>query len=154
MAARSAGILLFRKHDIQLQVLLVHPGGPFWAKKDDGAWQIPKGGYEEGEQPFEAALRELEEEIGLSLEDPELIDLGDLKQKGGKLVQVWATEQDFDIRTLRSQTFPQEWPPRSGRMAEFPEVDRAAWFSIQTAKRKILSSQSPFLDRLLQMLET
>ena len=134
-----------------LQVLLVHPGGPFWAKKDEGAWSIPKGELDEGEESRACALRELEEEIGSSLGlDPEqLTELGEVRLKSGKRVQGWAAEGDFDPSTLRSNTFAMEWPPRSGKEREFPEVDRAEWFAPEQARLKINSAQAAFLDRLL-----
>jgi predicted NUDIX family NTP pyrophosphohydrolase len=131
-------------------VLLVHPGGPFWAKRDLGAWSIPKGEYEEGEDPRACALRELEEELGADLGlDPErLIDLGSIRQKGGKTVAGWAAEADFDPAQLRSNTFSIEWPPRSGVQREFPEVDRAEWFGPGGAREKINPAQVAFLERL------
>jgi predicted NUDIX family NTP pyrophosphohydrolase len=132
-------------------VLLVHPGGPFWAKKDLGAWSIPKGEYEEGEDARACALRELGEELGadLGLEPERLIELGDVRQKGGKAVECWAAEADFDPARLSSNTFRLEWPPRSGAEREFPEVDRAEWFGPDEAKRKINPAQGEFIDRLL-----
>lgn len=150
MAAVSAGILLFRWADEALEVLLVHPGGPYWAKKDLGAWSIPKGLVEEGEEPLECALRELEEELGLPLAfaPDELAELGSVRQKAGKVVHCWAAEGDFDPATLRSNTFSLEWPPRSGSEREFPEVDRAEWFGLEEARRKIIPAQADFLDRL------
>jgi predicted NUDIX family NTP pyrophosphohydrolase len=150
VAAVSAGILLFRWADEALEVLLVHPGGPYWAKKDLGAWSIPKGLVEEGEEPLECALRELEEELGLPLAfaPDELAELGSVRQKAGKVVHCWAAEGDFDPATLRSNTFSLEWPPRSGSEREFPEVDRAEWFGLEEARRKIIPAQADFLDRL------
>lgn len=151
MAATSAGILLFRRTADAIEVLLVHPGGPFWAKKDLGAWSIPKGEYAEGEDPRACALRELGEELGTppELGADELIDLGSVRQKSGKVVRGWAAEADFDPATLRSNTFTIEWPPRSGVQREFPEVDRAQWFDLDEAGRKINSAQAEFLSRLL-----
>jgi predicted NUDIX family NTP pyrophosphohydrolase len=151
VAKTSAGILLYRGEGDSLEVLLVHPGGPFWAKKDEGAWSIPKGELDEGEEPRICALRELEEEIGSSLDlRPEgLIELGEVRLKSGKRVQGWAAEGDFDPATLRSNTFAIEWPPRSGKEREFPEVDRAEWFAPEQARLKINPAQAAFLDRLL-----
>lgn len=148
--SRSAGILLFRLEDGRPKVLLVHPGGPYWAKKDLGAWSIPKGEYEEGEDPRECALRELEEELGSlpAIDAEALVDLGEVRQKGGKAVRAWAVEADFDPTALRSNTFAMEWPPRSGRRQEFPEVDRAEWFAPADALRKINPAQAAFVDRL------
>jgi predicted NUDIX family NTP pyrophosphohydrolase len=142
---RSAGILLHRGGE----VLLVHPGGPFWAKKDAGAWSIPKGEYEEGDDPRECALREFEEELGTALPaDTELTELGTVRQSGGKLVTAFAAEGDLDPAGITSNTFTMEWPPRSGRMQEFPEVDRAAWFTREQASEKINPAQAEFLVRL------
>jgi len=150
VAAISAGILLFRRNGEAIEVLLVHPGGPFWAKKDLGAWSIPKGLVEAEEEPLPCALRELEEELGSSFAFPAeaLIELGSVRQKAGKLVHCWAAEGDFDPATLRSNTFSIEWPPRSGSEREFPEVDRAEWFGLEEARRKIIPAQGDFLDRL------
>lgn len=150
MAATSAGILLFRHAGEAVEVLLVHPGGPFWAKKDLGAWSVPKGEVEAGEEPRECALRELEEELGspFAFGADELIELGTVRQKAGKLVHCWAAEGDFDPATLHSNTFAMEWPPRSGVEREFPEVDRAEWFGPEEARRKIIPAQADFLDRL------
>lgn len=150
MAAISAGILLFRHAGEALEVLLVHPGGPFWAKKDLGAWSIPKGLVEEDEEPLQCALRELEEELGspFAFAAEALIELGSVRQKAGKLVHCWAAEGDFDPATLRSNTFSMEWPPRSGSEREFPEVDRAEWFGLDDARAKIIPAQADFLDRL------
>jgi predicted NUDIX family NTP pyrophosphohydrolase len=152
MARRSAGILLHRAGvggDGSREVLLVHPGGPFWAKRDDGAWSIPKGEYEDGEEPLSAALREFEEEIGSALEHVgELIELGDVRQRNRKVVTAWAAEGDVDAAAVRSNTFEMEWPPRSGRTQEFPEIDRAEWFSLARAREKLIEAQVAFLDRL------
>jgi predicted NUDIX family NTP pyrophosphohydrolase len=150
VAATSAGILLFRHAGKALEVLLVHPGGPFWTKKDLGAWSIPKGGVEEGEELRNCALRELEEELGaqFSFAVEDLIGLESVRQKGGKVVHCWAVEADFDPATLDSNTFTMEWPPRSGQEREFPEVDRAEWFGLAEAREKIISAQAEFLDRL------
>jgi predicted NUDIX family NTP pyrophosphohydrolase len=151
---RSAGILLFRRGAEEPQFLLVHPGGPFWAKKDLGAWSIPKGEYDEGEAAQACALRELEEELGClpAISTQALIDLGEVLQKGGKRVCAWAAEGDFDPSALRSNTFTMQWPPRSGREREFPEVDRAEWFSPAQAKEKLIAAQAVFIDRLLERL--
>lgn len=153
---RSAGILLFRRHGgDKVEFLLAHPGGPFWAKKDEGAWSIPKGQIEEAEEPRACAIRELEEELGPAPElDPEqLIELGSIRQRAGKTVEAWAAEAEFDPASLDSNTFTMEWPPRSGREAEFPEVDRAEWFAPEAARAKILPAQAELLDRLLEKLE-
>jgi predicted NUDIX family NTP pyrophosphohydrolase len=132
-------------------VLLVHPGGPFWAKKDDGAWSIPKGEFTDGEEPLAAARREFAEELGIAPVG-ELMPLDFVKQTGGKLVFAWALRGDFDVIALQSNTFSMEWPPKSGKQREFPEVDKAAWFPIAAARAKILKGQEPFLDRLLALL--
>jgi predicted NUDIX family NTP pyrophosphohydrolase len=129
-------------------VLLVHPGGPFWARRDAGAWSIPKGEYEEGEDARTCALREFEEETGTALPPGELVELGSVRQKGGKTVRAWAAEGDLDADSVRSNTFTMEWPPRSGRTAEFPEIDRAAWFDIETAREKLISAQAELLNPL------
>lgn len=150
----SAGILLFRRREGGPEVLLVHPGGPYWAKRDRGAWSIPKGEIEEGEEPRRCALRELAEELGPAPElTPErLLALGSVRQRAGKVVEAWAAEADFDPARLRSVGFAMEWPPRSGSEREFPEVDRAEWFGEAEARRRILPGQLPFLDRLLERL--
>lgn len=142
----SAGLLLFR-HRGTLQVLLAHPGGPYWRKKDDGAWTIPKGEINDNEDPYGAAVREFTEETGF-LPQGEPLSLGSLRQAGGKLVHAWAVQGDFDPRTLVSNSFSMEWPPRSGEMGVFPEIDRADWFDLPEARRKILKSQLVFLQRL------
>jgi predicted NUDIX family NTP pyrophosphohydrolase len=151
VAKTSAGILLYRGEGDSLEVLLVHPGGPFWAKKDEGAWSIPKGELDDGEEPRACALRELEEEIGssLGLVPEQLNELGEVRLKSGKRVQGWAAEGDFDPSTLRSNSFAMEWPPRSGKEREFPEVDRAEWFAPEQARPKINPAQAAFIDRLL-----
>src|SRR5579859_6940462 len=148
MSKKSAGLLLFRRTAAGLEVLLAHPGGPFWAKKDDGSWSIPKGELAEGEDPLAAAKREFEEEMGVSPAG-DFMPLESLKQPGGKVVYAWALHSDFDTSRLKSNTFSMEWPPRSGRRQEFPEVDKAAWFGVEAARVKILKGQAPFLDRLL-----
>jgi len=155
VAKRSAGVLLFRRGADGIRVLLVHPGGPYWARKDDGAWSIPKGELDAEEESRACALRELGEELGPSAPqvDPEqLIDLGTVRQKGGKVVQAWAAEADFDPARLDSNVFAMEWPPRSGSEREFPEVDRAEWFMPAAAREKILAAQSELIDRLLERL--
>jgi len=151
MPKRSAGLLLFRRHADSLQVFLVHPGGPFWAKKDLGAWSIPKGEYADSEEPLDAAQREFEEETGFPA-PANTTPLGELKQAGGKIVTAWAAEGDCDPSTLVSNLCEIEWPPRSGRKIEIPEVDRAAWFAIVEARERIFQSQLPFLERLEQQL--
>ena len=149
MARRSAGILLHRLGPEGREVLLVHPGGPFWAKRDDGAWSIPKGEYDEGEEPLAAALREFEEEIGSALDaGGELIELGDVRQKNRKVVTAWAAEGDVDAGAVQSNTFEMEWPPRSGRRQAFPEIDRAEWFPLARAREKLIEAQAAFVDRL------
>lgn len=138
---------MFRRASGRLEVLLAHPGGPFWRNKDEGAWTIPKGEINDGEDPAACAVRELREETGLALDCP-LIELSPIRQKGGKRVRAWAAEADFDPATLTSLTFEMEWPPRSGRREVFPEVDRAEWFDLETARHKINSAQVAFLDAL------
>ena len=150
MAKKSAGLLLFRRGGEGCEVLLVHPGGPFWAKKEDGAWSIPKGEFEDGEEPLSAARREFEEETG-ARPDGDFLPLTPLKQAGGKTVHAWAIQADFDPAALRSNTFSIEWPPRSGKHRDFPEVDRAAWFTLPEACRKILPGQAGFLDQLAEI---
>ncbi len=154
MAKRSAGILLYRVAHGAREVLLVHPGGPFWARKDAGVWSIPKGEHDDGEDPRACALREFEEETGTPLPPAELVELGSVKQKGGKTVNAWAAEGDLDAGSVRSNTFTMEWPPRSGRTAEFPEVDRAEWFGIEDAREKLVPAQTEFLDRLAERLRS
>ena len=148
MPQRSAGLLMFRRRRGITEVLLVHPGGPFWAKKDDGAWSIPKGLYEEGENPLSAAKREFEEETGQRPAGT-FIELGVFKQPSGKHVSAWAFQGEFDLAAFKSNTFAIEWPPRSGRLAEFPEADRAGWFALKEAFRKITKGQLPVLNRLV-----
>jgi predicted NUDIX family NTP pyrophosphohydrolase len=151
MPKRSAGILLYRQGGAAPELLLVHPGGPFWQKKDLGAWSIPKGEYSDTEDPLVAAKREFEEETG-ARPDGDFLALGELVQGGRKIVTAFALEGDFDPATLRSNTFELEWPPRSGRKASFPEVDRAQWFSPADARQKILKGQSEFITRLLKAI--
>jgi len=156
MAAKeSAGVLLFRDPAAP-EFLLAHPGGPFWARKDLGAWTIPKGEPDPGEEPQQCALRELGEELGPAaptLDPAELIELGSIRQKGGKVVRAWGAEADFDPAALDSNSFELEWPPRSGTRSEFPEVDRAEWFDPDEARRRILPAQAPLVDRLLEALD-
>jgi predicted NUDIX family NTP pyrophosphohydrolase len=153
VAKRSAGILLYRIADGGTpEVLLVHPGGPFFTRKDAGVWSIPKGEYDEDEDPQASARREFEEETGTALPPGELLDLGDVKQKGGKVVTAWAAEGELDADAVSSNTFTMEWPPRSGRTAEFPEIDRAGWFEIEVAREKLVAAQAEFLDRLVERL--
>ena len=151
MAKTSAGILLFRRRPAGVEVMLVHPGGPFWARKDARAWSIPKGLTNEGEEWLAAAKREFLEETGMAIEG-ECLDLGQYKQPGGKTIVAFAHEGDFDPASLTSNTFSMEWPPRSGRTAEFPEVDRAAWFSIDEAMEKATRGQRPIFAALLERL--
>jgi predicted NUDIX family NTP pyrophosphohydrolase len=152
MAKQSAGILLFRRRSDVLEVFLVHPGGPFWAKKDDGAWSIPKGEFMADEEPLDAARREFTEETGLTLDGP-FTELGEVKQSGGKRVLAWATEGDCDPAAIACNTCRVEWPPRSGRTIEFPEVDRAAWFESSIAAGKLNPAQSVLIQRLKTLLE-
>jgi predicted NUDIX family NTP pyrophosphohydrolase len=149
VARTSAGILLHRERDGAREVLLVHPGGPFWTRKDAGAWSIPKGEYEEGDDPRACALREFEEELGSALPaDAELTELGTVRQSGGKVITAYAAAGDLDASAIASNTFTIEWPPRSGRTQEFPEVDRAEWFPLDTAREKINAAQAELIDRL------
>jgi predicted NUDIX family NTP pyrophosphohydrolase len=149
---RSAGILLHRGHGNGLEVLLVHPGGPAWSKRDLGAWSIPKGEYAEDEDPLAAARREFEEELGSAAPEGEATALGEIRQRSGKRVLAWAIAGDLDAGGITSNTFPFEWPPRSGRMIEIPEVDRAEWFGLDAARGKINAGQVPLLDRLEELL--
>ena len=148
----SAGLLLYRLDDsdgLGIEVLLAHMGGPFWARKDDGAWSIPKGEYLPGDDALAAAKREFEEELGSPPPAVDYRELGTVSQPGGKLVTAWAAEADFDATAIVSNTFEMEWPRRSGRLTSFPEIDRAAWFPVGIARSKLLAGQRPFLDRLL-----
>jgi predicted NUDIX family NTP pyrophosphohydrolase len=149
---QSAGILLYRLTGGAPEVLLVHPGGPFWARKDAGAWSIPKGEYDDTEDPLVCALREFEEETGTALDPKEPAELGSIRQRSGKLVSAWAAEGDLDADSIRSNTFTMEWPPRSGTMAAFPEVDRAGWFGLDEAREKLNPAQAEFVDRLAERL--
>jgi predicted NUDIX family NTP pyrophosphohydrolase len=148
MSKRSAGLLLYRVRDEGLEVFLAHMGGPFWARKDEGAWTIVKGEYEEPEDPFAAARREFLEETGTHPPAGRTLDLGEVRQSSGKRVVAWAIEGDLDPASVRSNTFTVEWPPRSGLMREFPEIDRAEWFDTATARRKLIKAQVPFIDAL------
>jgi predicted NUDIX family NTP pyrophosphohydrolase len=152
VAATSAGIVLYRHRDGAVRVLLAHPGGPFWRGRDEGAWTIPKGLVEPGENPQATARREFEEEMG-AMPAGELRPLARIRQRGGKWVEAFALEGDFEVTALRSNSFALEWPPHSGRMAEFPEVDRAEWFAPDEARRKILASQEPLIDALVELLD-
>jgi predicted NUDIX family NTP pyrophosphohydrolase len=152
MTKLSAGILLYRGSPPVLELLLVHSGGPFWAKKDLGAWSIPKGEHATGEDPLTVARREFEEELGSPPPQGEFVDLGELKQPSRKIITVFALRGDFAPATLQSNRFDLEWPPKSGRLQSFPEVDRAQWFALAEARRKIQPGQEPFFDRLLEQL--
>lgn len=147
----SAGLLPFRQALGRLEVLLVHPGGPFWAKRDEGAWSIPKGEVEEDEDPLAAARRELEEETGFTVAG-DAIPLAPVRQPSGKLVHAWAMKKDVNPAGLRSSAFSMEWPPKSGQLQRFPEIDRAAWFTMEVARRKIVKGQADFLDQLERKL--
>src|SRR5438093_6722143 len=151
MAKTSAGLLMFRLRNGEPEVLLVHPGGPFWAKKDEEAWSIPKGEFPAGEEPLAAAQREFEEETGCRAQGP-FIPLAPITQRSGKVVHAWAVEGACDPAQLRSNMFSIEWPPKSGKQQQFPEIDRAAWLTPEVAKRKILKGQAPFVDQLQKVL--
>lgn len=150
---RSAGILMYRIEDGELRVLLVHPGGPLFTKKDAGWWSIPKGEYHDDEYAIVAAVRELREETGAVVDPADLIELGSVRQKSGKVVTAWGIEADFDVTTLVSNLFVLEWPPRSGVMREYPEIDRGEWFGAEAARMKINSAQAAFIDRLEAWLQ-
>lgn len=152
MPQRSAGFLLFRRTPSGPELLLVHPGGPFWAAKDNGAWSIPKGLYDAADDPLTAARREFEEETG-GMPPANAIELGSFRQPSGKIVTVWAGEGDFDLASFRSNTFSMEWPPRSGKRAEFPEADRAGWFAPAEALRKVTKGQAAIVRALLKKLD-
>ena len=155
MSKKSAGLLVYREtSDTGTEVLLIHPGGPFWRNKDEGAWSIPKGEFDDDEEALIAAKREFAEELGSAPPKGEYFSLGSIKQKNSKIVHAWAVNGDFDATQLTSNLFSCEWPPRSRRMQEFPEVDRAEWFTPDVAKRKILAAQSPLIDRLLELLQS
>ncbi len=151
MKKLSAGILVYRRKAGAVEILLVHPGGPFWARKDEGAWSIPKGEYVQGEPPLAAAKREFFEETGFSA-DGDFQELGSFRQPSGKLITAFAVEGDCDAAAVRSNTFSMEWPPRSGRTAEFPEIDRAAWFSLEQGATKIAKGQRAILERLISRI--
>ena len=152
MPKKSAGLLLYRQSGKSVEVFLVHPGGPFWIRKDDGAWSIPKGEFADGEDTLEAAKREFKEETGFDVEG-EFEAMLPIKQSGGKLVYAWAVQGDMDASAIRSNSFSMEWPPGSGQIQDFPEVDRGSWFDLNSAKRKILKSQLELLEQL-QALHT
>ncbi|AYK13890.1 MAG: NUDIX domain-containing protein [Methanosarcina flavescens] len=152
MSVYSYGILLFRFRNERLEVMLVHPGGPFWTKKDEGAWSIPKGLPEGHETPLDTAKREFKEETGFEV-DGEFIDLGELNQPSKKIVHVWALERDLDVTSVVSNTFKLEWPKNSGKIQEFPEVDKAGWFDIELARKKIRKGQIGFIDRLMSAID-
>jgi predicted NUDIX family NTP pyrophosphohydrolase len=151
MLKQSAGILLYRMTDKQLQVFLVHPGGPFFRKKDEGAWSIPKGEYVDGEEPLAAAQREFEEETGQTIRG-NFVKLQPVKQKSGKVVQAWAVEGDIDHDAIKSNLFEIEWPPKSGKRVSFPEIDRAGWFTINIAKQKVISGQLGLIEELEKLI--
>ena len=152
-ATRSAGVLLHRTGDDGgVEVLIGHMGGPFWARKDDAGWSIPKGEARDGEELFDVARREFAEELGSPVPATEFRELGELRVSSGKVLTVWAAEGDLDADTCVSNTFSLEWPPRSGRLQEFPEIDRAAWFPVDVARQKLVKGQVPFLDRLLDVV--
>jgi predicted NUDIX family NTP pyrophosphohydrolase len=154
MPKLSAGLLLYRMAQGTVEVLLVHPGGPYWAKRDDGSWSLPKGEYEVDEDPLEVAIREFREELGVDppgARSPAF--LGELRQRSGKRVSAWALQGDIDVGAVRSNTFTMEWPPRSGAAREFPEVDMAGWFDLEAARRKLTPGQVGFIDRLSDLLQ-
>lgn len=152
MKAHGAGLVVYRQTGGEPEVLLAHMGSPWWAKKDIGAWSIPKGLIEEGEDPLAAAKREFTEELGLNLPEGEVVELGDVEQHNNKIVTAWALEADLDVGTIKSNTFELEWPPRSGQIREFPEIDRAAWFSLPLAAQKCVRGQSELFERLANIL--
>jgi len=150
---RSAGLLLYRRPpEGGVEVLLAHPGGPIWAKRDEGVWSVPKGEFHEGEEAWAVARREFEEETGHPPPGGDPIELGEIRQKGGKLVEAWAMEGDLDPATAHSNTFPFQWPPRSGQWITIPEIDRVEWFTPDEARRRIKDTQIPFIDRLQEAL--
>lgn len=152
MPARSAGILVHRRREGRVEVLLVHPGGPFWARRDEGAWSIPKGEYESGEDPLDAARREFAEELGTAPPSGQVEELGEVRLKSGKRVRAWAVEGDLEASAAHSNTFELEWPPRSGRRIEVPEIDRAEWLGLEEARRKVNPAQVELLERLEERL--
>ncbi|MGH9858193.1 MAG: NUDIX domain-containing protein, partial [Acidobacteriota bacterium] len=149
---QSAGILVYKKKNNVTEVLIVHPGGPFWAKKDKGAWSIPKGEPQEGDDRLETAKREFREETGHEAPNGEFIELGSIKNKSGKVIYAWAVEGDLDASNVKSNTFTMEWPPKSGNQQEFVEVDKAGWFNLEKAKEKLNPAQADFIDRLAEAL--
>lgn len=151
MPKSSAGLLMYRRAGESVEIFLIHPGGPFWSKKDAGAWSIPKGEIQADENPLTAARREFAEETGSEI-DGDFISLDSIKQKGGKVVSAWAVEGSIDADAIKSNTFSMEWPPRSGRQAEFPEVDRAGWFSLTEAREKLIPAQTEFVNALCSKL--
>jgi predicted NUDIX family NTP pyrophosphohydrolase len=153
MPQRSAGLLIYRFRENVLELFLVHPGGPFWKNKDENCWSIPKGLYSDDEQPLDAAKREFMEETGFDVPAGELIELTPLKQPSGKIVSAWAIQGDLDASKINSNLFEMQWPPNSGKMQKFPEVDRAGWFNLKEAKQKIFKGQIAFLDELLKLLK-
>ena len=153
MPKQAAGILLYRQTARGLEVLLAHPGGPLWARKDLGAWTIPKGQFGDDESALEAARREFEEEMG-SPASGQFVELGSIRQPSGKIVHAFTAEADFDTSSVKSNLFTLEWPPRSGKIGQFPEIDRAEWFAVEEARKRILKGQEPFLDRLLTLLKS
>lgn len=150
---KASGILLFRNLGKEIEFFLVHPGGPFWKNKDAGSWSIPKGEFDDDEEPLRAAQREFEEETGVAIKGT-FIELKPVKQKSGKMVYAWACEGDIDHTIIRSNTIKIEWPPRTGRFIEIPEVDRGGWFNYESAKQKMIPGQVPILEELRQLLET
>ncbi len=153
MKKQSAGLLLYRQKKGRVEVLIAHPGGPFFAKKDNGFWSIPKGLYEDDEDPFAAAKREFEEEIGWPAPAGKYIELGEIKRKDGKTIKAWAVEGQVDETEVKSNTFEMEWPPKSGQMQEFPEVDKPSWYNLEEAAQKLLPAQIPLLQRLAEHLK-
>ena len=152
MPRTSAGLLLYRRRGAGVEVLIGHMGGPFWARKDDAAWSVPKGEYGPGEEPFDVALREFEEELGVPAPAEDFLPLGEVRQSGGKVLTIWAAEGDLDAAAAHSNMFSLVWPPHSGRLQEFPEIDRAAWVSVDEARTKLVRGQVTLLDRLLAAL--
>lgn len=152
MKKHSAGLLVYRKNGEAIEVLLVHPGGPFWSKKDLGVWSIPKGEYEEGKDPLETAKREFGEELGKDAPKSNFVELGEVEQRNRKIVIAWAVEGDLNATKVKSNTFEVEWPPRSGRIQQFPEIDRAEWYTLDEAAKKLFSTQTIFLGRLADKL--
>ena len=153
MNKKSAGIILYRKIKKEIEVMLVHPGGPSWAKKDTGAWSIPKGEFDDSEEPLIAAKREFEEELGKKVAAEKFFELPPVKSKSGKIVYAFATEEDFDAANIKSNVCMIDWPPRSGKRIEIPEVDKAGWFDIETAKKKIIPYQLPLIEQVITLTE-